>query len=83
VPTLNGWRPTAARGGACFDAASAPADDKAMREQFHYVEKSADASKKCGGCAFFTGDVAACGTCSIFSGPANGGGHCGSWAARS
>jgi len=54
-----------------------------MREQFHYVEKSADASKKCGGCAFFTGDVAACGTCSIFSGPANGGGHCGSWAARS
>lgn len=69
------------KGSVCYDAATA--SDKDMRAKFHYVEKSADASKVCGGCAFFSGGSTGCGTCPVFGGgPANSGGHCDSWAAR-
>jgi len=69
---------------ACADPEKMSPSEKSLRDAQHYVERSPDPAKVCGGCAFFSAAEGAgdCGRCQIFNGPANAKGHCGSWAAR-
>lgn len=55
-----------------------------QRKLDNYVEKSADPSKTCSGCSFFTprAEAITCGKCAIFNGPANPQGRCDDWTPR-
>jgi hypothetical protein len=72
------------KSAACADPEKMSPSEKSLREAQHYVERSPDPAKVCGGCGFFSAADGAgdCGQCRIFNGPANAKGHCESWAAR-
>jgi hypothetical protein len=72
----------AAGGKVCADLDSMDSGAKSMRTSLNYTEKSADADKTCGVCAFFQTASEGCGTCQIFNGPANPMGHCDSWSQK-
>lgn len=71
----------AASPGVCVDLDALPASQKSMRRSLNFKLVSDD-SRRCSGCAFFTGTDADCGRCQILSGPAPAQGRCDSWAAR-
>ncbi len=64
---------------SCVDSGS-----ESLRASLNYANPSADPTKTCGGCAFFTRDEArpGCGQCTIMSSHVDEGGVCDSWAAR-
>ena len=66
----------------CADPKAMDGGQLGIRESLNYVEKSPEAAKTCGNCAFFQAAGDGCGTCMIFTGPANAGGHCDSWSAK-
>ena len=78
-------KPQAASAACANPDALSPAE-MSLRMSNHYVEKTADAAKRCVGCSFFKAgaDANGCGTCQIYNGgPANPQGYCDSWAAKS
>ncbi len=64
---------------SCVDAGS-----ESLRASLNYANPSADPSKTCNGCAFFTRDesLPACGQCTIMSSHVDEGAVCDSWADR-
>ncbi len=64
---------------SCVDPGS-----ESLRASLNYSSVSAEPSKACGGCGFFTGDESkqGCGNCVIMSGPVDETGVCDSWAMR-
>lgn len=67
----------------CYDPATLPLSQKNRRRSIGYVEASADATRRCAGCAFFTATAGTCGTCQMLSGGAvKAGAVCNSFAPR-
>jgi hypothetical protein len=68
----------------CVNLSALSSADSKRRKLDNYTEKSADPTKTCGGCVFFSpgADGATCGQCQIFNGPANPNGRCDDWTAR-
>jgi len=64
---------------SCTDPAS-----ESLRTSLNYASVSAEPSKACGGCGFYTSDESkqACGNCVIMSGHVDETGVCDSWAGR-
>ena len=61
----------------CSGTAGLSADDIATRTANQYVEVSADATKKCTACSFYTvGAANACGGCTVVKGTINPAGTC-------
>jgi|APFre7841882724_1041349.scaffolds.fasta_scaffold74998_2 hypothetical protein len=70
---------TVLAGESCVDTAS-----ESLRTSLNYSGVSADPSKSCAGCGFYTRDEAkqGCGNCVIMSGQVDETGYCDSWATR-
>ena len=70
---------TALAAESCPDPAS-----ESLRTSLNYSSVSAEPSKACGGCGFYTSDESkqGCGNCVIMSGPVDKTGVCDSWAGR-
>lgn len=73
-------------GGAadCSDISNLTADEKKVRDNFKYVDKTADAAKHCANCQFHIPPASAndCGGCQLFKGPVKDEGYCISWAPK-
>lgn len=68
---------------SCADPASLPLSQRSRRRSLGYVEPATDAARRCGLCAFFTGDPAGCGACQMLTGgPVSGLATCNSFAAK-
>lgn len=76
------WGTVAAAQAACVDLAALPSGQRSMRKGLNFKMVSEDASRRCGGCAFYAATEGACGKCTIFNGPVPAQGHCDSWAPR-
>jgi len=74
--------PLAARAETDQVCADPGSEDQGLRKSLSYVEQSADATKACGGCGFFTGTANGCGECQILQGTVHSRGHCDSWSPR-
>ena len=75
---------TEKEGPVCAKPGALSEVEKRQRKLDNYIEKSADPSKTCSGCRFFTpgAEATACGKCAIFNGPANPNGKCDDWTPR-
>lgn len=74
-------------GGAqaiCTDSELLSAGERQMRATREYVNASADNSRQCQNCEFFTEGQAAigCGHCEILNGDVSAAGYCNAWARR-
>ena len=75
--------PACARMASAAESCAEPGSES-LRSSLNYSSVSADPSKACGGCGFYTGDESrqGCGNCVIMSGPVDETGVCDSWAGR-
>lgn len=68
---------------ACYDMTKLPLAQRNMRRSVGFVDPSPEATKRCGGCAFFVATQGSCGTCQIFSGgPVAASAYCTSFAPK-
>ena len=68
-------------GEVCYD--SAKLRDLSLRRSLNFKEIAPDATRNCGGCAFFTASSAGCGKCMLLSGgPVSALSVCDNWAAK-
>jgi hypothetical protein len=72
----------AAQAAQCYDAATLPLSQKNRRRSLGYVEVTADQSRGCAGCAFFTSADAGCGKCAMLNSIVAPGASCNSFVAR-
>lgn len=75
--------PACARIAIAAESCADPGSES-LRSSLNYSSPSADPSKACGGCGFYTSDESkqGCGNCVIMSGPVDETGVCDSWAMR-
>ena len=67
----------------CYDPAQLSLSDRNNRSSVNFLEKSPDAARRCGICAFFEHGGLGCGSCKLFAGmPVNANGVCDSFAAK-
>lgn len=65
----------------CFDRTKL--GDLSMRRAINFKDIAPDASRNCGGCAFFTASSEGCGKCMLLSGgPVTALSVCDNWAAK-
>jgi hypothetical protein len=75
--------PACARVAISAESCADPGSES-LRTSLNYSSVSAEPSKACGGCGFYTSDETkqGCGNCVIMSGPVDETGVCDSWAMR-
>ncbi|MCZ6855148.1 MAG: high-potential iron-sulfur protein [Gammaproteobacteria bacterium] len=66
----------------CADPMLLNAGEAQMRRTLEYVERTANVSEQCDGCAFFRENDGDCGHCEILNGAVSRQGYCNSWAGR-
>lgn len=74
----------AAKADPCADTSGLSDQDKQMRENLAYVDKTPDAGKVCSGCALYKQPEgnSPCGGCQLFGGPVHPDGYCNSYAPK-
>ena len=75
--------PACARIASAAESCADPGSES-LRTSLNYASVSAEPSRACGGCGFYTSDDSrqGCGNCVIMSGPVDETGVCDSWAGR-
>jgi hypothetical protein len=74
-----------AAAASCNDTTGLSPEDIQQRTNLQYVDKTADAAKRCDGCALYIAAAAgaACGGCNLIKGPIAPAGYCTSWVPKS
>ncbi|MCS6799678.1 MAG: high-potential iron-sulfur protein [Myxococcota bacterium] len=69
---------------ACTDTTGLTDQEKAIRAQLEYVDRSTVAGQNCANCRFWVPAPreGACGGCTLIRGPIHPEGHCKSWVTR-